>query len=111
MLTARGLSAEVAEDIIEDQATETRSSPAFTTFAAAFRDIRAGGPVPANYDQLWATVCFEYLAELETKVAVFMNPAGGARRRSRSRSRKARTYKRRNAHSGSGRKTYKKRKN
>jgi hypothetical protein len=116
-LTARGLSAEVAEDIIEDQATDTRSSPAFAAFAAAFRDIRAGGHVPDNYDQLWATVCFEYLAELEIKVAIFMNPAGGARgsgargARGSSRSRKPRTYKRRHAHSGSGRKTYKKRKN
>ena len=110
-LTARGLSAEVAEDILERQGEDTRSSPAFTAFAAAFRDIRAGGPVPDNYDQLWATVCFEYLSELETKVAVFMNPVGGARGSIArgSRSRKAHTYKRsRHVH---GRKTYKKRKN
>jgi hypothetical protein len=115
-LTARGLSAEVAEDILEHQGEDTRSSPAFAAFAAAFRDIRAGGPVPDNYDQLWATVCFEYLSELETKVAVFMNPAGGARGSIArgsiargSRSRKPHTYKRsRHVH---GRKTYKKRKN
>jgi hypothetical protein len=76
------------DDVLFDVSEDVKRSQTYRIWKELDDAIRAGGPIPNTYDQLWANVCLKYMELYLAKVEAMR---GGSKRRSVKR----RTYKKR----------------
>ena len=95
------------DDVLSNVAEGVKQTQAYRSWKEVDDAIRAGGPIPNNYDQLWVAVCLKYTEVYLAQVAAVQQGGRNVR--------KNRTYKRRGlaftrSKRSVGSKTYKKRK-
>ena len=95
------------DDVLSNVAEGVKQTQAYRSWKEVDDAIRAGGPIPNNYDQLWVAVCLKYTEVYLAQVAAVQQGGRNVR--------KNRTYKRRGlvftrSKRRVGSKTYKKRK-